>query len=280
MRGAARSPARQSPVSPAPVAVKAAIPAKPGGGIIAAFKGFFSRNNGQQKTPPSLGKVEEAIGYAFADKSLLGTALKHRSYVYSHDGTGIDSNERLEFLGDAVVDLVVTHALYRRFPEKREGELTQAKSLIVSKTVLTEKAHAIELGSHILLSQEEEFAGGRRRTSIVSDAYEALVGAIYLDGGLKAADAFLQRSLLNDMEKVLANDDYLNFKSMLLEHIQSQKKGQPEYCLHAEEGPDHQKTFVVEVKVHGRTLARGEGRSKKQAEQRAAKEALRSLKGL
>lgn len=276
----ARGPGRQSPLRPAPVAVTRTIPAKPRGGIIASIKGLFTRDNGQRKEAPSFGKVEEAIGYAFADKRLLDTALKHRSYVYSHDGTGIDSNERLEFLGDAVVDLVVTHALYRRFPERREGELTQAKSLIVSKTVLTEKAHALGLGSHILLSQEEESAGGRRRTSIVSDAFEALVGAIYLDGGLVAADAFLKRSLLDDLEKLLANDDYLNFKSMLLEHIQSQRKGQPEYCLHAEEGPDHLKTFIVEVKVHGRTLARGEGRSKKQAEQRAAKEALRSLKGL
>lgn len=222
-------------------------------------------------------RLERAIGYTFSDRSFLITALKHRSYVYAHDGTGIDSNERLEFLGDAVLDLIVTDALYRRFPQKREGELTQIKSLVVSKPILAKKASEIDMGSHILLSHEEEASGGRHRMSIVSDAYEALIGAIYLDGGLRPVEAFLNRSLIKDIDNLLANDDYLNFKSILLEHVQGGRKGQPHYTLHAEEGPDHRKTFIVEVAVNGRILGRGKGQSKKQAQQRAAKEALKAL---
>jgi ribonuclease-3 len=245
--------------------------------IIKILQKIFSSRQIGEGVSDRLLQLERAIGYTFSDRTLLHDALKHRSYVYSRNGTGIDSNERLEFLGDAVLNLIVTYALYNRFPQKREGELTQIKSLIVSKTVLAQKAAEIDLGAYLLLSQEEEASGGRYRTSIVSDAYEALIGAIYLDGGLHPVEGFLHRFLIRDIDTLLRNADYLNFKSILLEYVQGEGKGQPEYTLHAEDGPDHQKTFIVEVKVHGRILGRGEGRSKKQAQQRAAREALRAL---
>lgn len=221
--------------------------------------------------------LQRRIGYRFKNHRLLLTALKHRSYVYAQNEGGMASNERLEFLGDAVLDIVVTEHLYRRFRRKREGALTQIKSLIVSKTVLAEKARDMGLGEFLLLSREEETAGGRRRTSIVGDAYEAITGAIYLDGGLDVAREFLRRHLLNDLDDVLANGEYLNFKSALLEYAQSECGGQPQYILDLEEGPDHRKVFTMEVSIAGRNLGRGTGKSKKQAQQRAAREALRRL---
>lgn len=224
-----------------------------------------------------LRELQEALDYQFEDVNLLLESLKHRSYVYSRDESGTESNERLEFLGDAVLDLVVTEYLYRKFREKREGDLTQIKSLIVSKMILARKARELGLGRYLLLSKEEELSGGRDRTSIIGDTYEALLGAIYLDGSLKAVRRFLDKQILRDIDKLASNEDYLNFKSALLEHVQSEGKGQPEYMVDAEEGPDHKKMFTVEVAIQGESMGRGTGRSKKQAEQRAAREALKRM---
>ncbi|MSS70655.1 MAG: ribonuclease III [Candidatus Latescibacteria bacterium] len=230
-----------------------------------------------QKIEQNLETLEAIIGHHFADRSLLAQALKHRSYVYAADGHGIESNERLEFLGDAVLDLVVTEYLFRSFKSKREGELTQVKSLIVSKTVLAQKGREMGLGRYMLLSREEEQAGGRDRTSIIGDAYESVLGAIYLDGGLDPSRVFVTRHLLCDVEEISANGDYLNFKSVLLEHVQREGRGHPRYYVNSEEGPDHEKIFTVEVAVGGEIRGQGQGRSKKEAQQMAAKEALRRL---
>jgi ribonuclease-3 len=242
---------------------------------------FWNRIRGVRPEPeatePNLGDLEAIIGYRFADRSLLAQALKHRSYVYALDGRGIESNERLEFLGDAVLDLVVTEYLYRSFKSKREGEMTQVKSLIVSKTILAQKGREMSLGRYMMLSREEEQSGGRNRTSIIGDAYEAVLGAIYLDGGLKPARAFVTQHLLCDVEEISANGAYLNFKSVLLEHVQSEGRGHPRYFVNSEEGPDHEKVFTVEVAIGGEVMGQGKGRSKKEAQQMAAKEALRRL---
>jgi len=232
---------------------------------------------GRLREMPDLEGLERQLGHQFSNRRLLVMALKHRSYVYAHNEGGVASNERLEFLGDAVLDIVVTEHLYRRFRKKREGALTQVKSLIVSKTVLAEKAREMGLGEFLLLSREEEMAGGRARTSIIGDAYEAIVGAIYLDGGLPATQRFLRTHLLNNLDELLTNGEYLNFKSVLLEYAQSEGMGQPEYMLNLEEGPDHRKIFTIDVSVGGENLGRGTGRSKKQAQQRAAREALNRL---
>jgi len=217
------------------------------------------------------------LGYSFSNRSLLTQALKHRSYVYAVDEGSIASNERLEFLGDAVLDLVVTENLYRRFVDKREGDLTQVKSLLVSKVVLAQRGRELGLGDHLLLSKEEEGAGGRDRTSIVGDAFEAVLGAIYLDGGLSAAERFVQASLMRDVDEIISDGNYLNFKSVLLEHTQSEGQGHPRYLVSSEEGPDHRKEFTVEVVIGGERTGLGRGRSKKEAQQMAAKEALTKL---
>jgi ribonuclease-3 len=225
----------------------------------------------------SVEALQDRLGYTFSDRSLLIQALKHRSYVYSVDEGSITSNERLEFLGDAVLDLIVTECLYRRFQEKREGDLTQVKSLLVSKVVLAQRGREIGLGDHLLLSKEEDGAGGRDRTSIIGDAFEAVLGAIYLDGGLKAAERFVQSILMGDVDTIISNGNYLNYKSVLLEHTQSEGQGHPRYLVDSEQGPDHRKEFTVEVVVGGERMGQGRGRSKKEAQQMAAKEALKKL---
>ena len=227
--------------------------------------------------PTAVAQLSETLGYDFADAALLKQALKHRSYVYSVDQTSIDSNERLEFLGDAVLDLLVTEHLYEEFKGKREGELTQIKSLLVSKAVLAQKGRELGLGHYLFLSKEEDLSGGRDRTSMIGDAFEAVLGAIYLDGGLRAAEAFVRTHLLAHVDEIVANGNYLNFKSALLEHAQSEGHGHPRYLVSAEEGPDHHKVFTVEVLIGGARTGLGKGRSKKEAQQMAAKEALRKL---
>lgn len=208
---------------------------------------------------------------------LLDLALRHRSHVYANEEEGITSNERLEFLGDAVLDLIVTEDLFKRHPGKREGELTQIKSLLVSKAVLAKKSRDIGIGDSMYLSREEDLAGGRGRTSILGDAFEAILGAIYLDGGLEAARDFTNTHLLANQEEITSDGSYLNFKSALLEHTQSEGRGHPRYLVHAEDGPDHRKTFTVEVLVAGDRVGLGQGRSKKEAQQMAAREALEKL---
>ena len=224
-----------------------------------------------------LDELQDRLGYTFSDPARLVHALKHRSYVYTMDQEGIASNERLEFLGDAVLDLVVTEYLYERFEEKREGDLTQIKSLLVSKPVLAQKGREMGLGKFLFLSKEEDLAGGRDRTSIVGDAVEALLGSIYLDGGLGAARCFLKNVLLENVGEIVTNGAYMNFKSALLEHTQSEGRGHPRYLVNSEEGPDHQKVFTVEVRVGSQAVGTADGRSKKEAEQKAASRALKAL---
>ena len=220
--------------------------------------------------------VCRTVSYRFRDEGLLRLALTHRSYAQNETGQGI-SNERLEFLGDAVLGLVVTEELYRRFPKKSEGELTKMKSLVVSRQVLAEQASKMGLGQHLLLGMGEERSGGRHRKSILSDAYEALVGAVYLDGGLDAVRRFICNHLLRDMHRFLNSESHRNYKSHLLEYVQGKGWTGPEYRVLKEAGPDHEKKFTVEVRVRGETLGRGEGASKKKAEQEAARRAMETL---
>ena len=227
-----------------------------------------------------LGDLEARIGYRFQNPSLLVKALKHRSYVYARQESGIESNERLEFLGDAVLDLLVAEYLFGDFSDKREGDLTQMKSLVVSRQVLSKKAIQIGLGRFILLSTEERSAGGDKQPSILCDAFEALLGALYLDGGIEGCRRFVKTHVLDDFYDLIQRDDFVNFKSRLLEHTQSEGNGHPRYLVHAEDGPDHDKLFSVEVSVAGERIGRGKGRSKKEAQQMAAKDALQNLGNL
>ena len=224
-----------------------------------------------------LGELEQRLGYRFRDRELLLTALKHRSWVYALQGSGVESNERLEYLGDAVLDLLVAEELFRRHEDSREGYLTEAKSLVVSRPVLARKARGLELGRFLLLSREERKVGGADQDSILSDAFEAVIGAMYLDGGLEAPRRFVGREVMGDFEELLQREDSINFKSRLLEHTQSLGSGYPKYQVQEEKGPDHDKVFSVAVSVTGEELGSGSGRSKKEAQQMAARDALLKL---
>lgn len=242
------------------------------------LRSLFTRNHeALRKEEAGLTQFEALLGYSFIDRGLLVQALKHRSYLPLANEERVSSNERLELLGDAVLGLLVTEHLYRRYPEKEEGDLTPMKSLLVSRKILAAAARQIGLGGFVLLSQSEERSGGRHRSSILADVFEAVTGAIYLDGGLASARAFVQRHLLSRLDEIVRQEQYRNFKSLLLEYAQGRSLGAPVYIVTAEEGPDHQKVFTVEVRIQDKTVGKGSGNSKKKAEQEAAKAALERL---
>ncbi len=224
--------------------------------------------------------LERLLGYTFRRPELLITALKHRSYLDNAGEERTASNERLEFLGDAVLDLVVSDYFYGLRPDDDEGVLTNIKSAIVSGTTLAAQARKMQLGRFLLLSDNEASNGGRERVSILEDTFEALVGALYLDGGLKPARKFVQKFLLADVGKILEQSHLKSYKSMLLEYAQGRGMEPPVYNVLQESGPDHNKTYLVEVRLSGEVLGTGQGRSKKQAEQRAAQMGMERVREL
>ena len=220
--------------------------------------------------------VENAIGHVFAEPELLIRALSHRSWINAQGGDPIDSNERLEFLGDAVLDLVITDYLYLTRSDEDEGKLSKIKSLVVSAKVLAEVARPLGIGNHILLSRSEEKAGGGERESILADAWESLIGAIYLDAGYGAAEDFLHRTLVPRLSEFMEDAALANYKSALLEHAQSKGIGPPRYEVEKTSGPEHGKKYHIRVVIQGEVWGRGSGLSKKDAEQAAARKALDS----
>ena len=248
---------------------------------------FFKKQRGSTPTeiPGILSSEEEKIirrfreqfQLTFRNQFLLITAFKHRSYLNITNEQREASNERLEFLGDAVLDLVVTQFLYEKFPKRTEGQLSKIKSILVSKPVLADIAANMSLGDLILINKGEEKTGGRKRHSILSDTFEAIIGAIYLDMGITQAADFIRSSLLSKFKSIIQRELYTNYKSLLLEHIQSRYTDLPEYRVIQEMGPDHDKSFLVVVKIRGKEIGRGQGKSKKVAEQEAAREALKRI---
>ena len=230
-----------------------------------------------KETLAKLQELERKIGYRFKDLTHLCCALKHRSCLADLSQERIQANERMEFLGDAVLDLISSEYFYHSFPEKVEGELTKVKSVMVSGSVLVKEAKRLNLGKYIFLSENEERTGGRSRRSILEDAYEALLGALYLDGGYKTVRRFVEEGLLSNWEEIIRRPEFINYKSLLLEYAQHRALPNPTYILRRESGPDHAKNFMVEVFLDGRELGRGEGRSKKIAEQMAACQAVEKL---
>lgn len=222
----------------------------------------------------NLAALEAKLGHVFRDRELLRNALLHRSHIHVTGQDREQSNERLEFLGDAVLGLVVNDYLYARFPQKSEGDLTKMKSLLVCGARLSEVAVACDLGIHIRMSRSEAATGGRRRSSILADTTEALIGAVYLDSGLAAARGVVERLVLKGAKKVLERRSLRNYKSRLQELIQARHKSPPRYKVLSVEGPDHDRLFRVAVTFEGKVLGTGEGRNKKAAEQHAAQEAL------
>ena len=207
------------------------------------------------------------IGYTFRNQYYLKLALTHSSYSNEHKSHKKDNNERLEYLGDAVLELSVSDFLYHAYPDKNEGELTKLRSSLVCERTLSGCAREISLGAALRLSKGEHLTGGRERDSILSDAFEALIGAIYLDGGIEEARAFIKRFLLTDVEdKAL----FYDAKTILQEIVQAETKERLSYHLIKEEGPDHCKEFTVETWIGDKAVAVGTGKTKKAAEQMAA----------
>ncbi len=227
--------------------------------------------------PIKLKKLEETVGYQFKDKNLLLLALTHSSYANEHKRKSKTNNERLEFLGDAVLELVISDYLFREYTGKDEGKLTKLRSSLVCEYTLAICARDISLGEYLLLSKGEEITGGRERDSILSDAFEALIGAIYLDGGLEKASCFIHKNLLKDVEdKTL----FYDAKTILQEIVQSDNSGKLSYHLVGESGPDHNKEFTVEARIGDETYAIGRGKTKKGAEQIAAYQTILKLKSM
>lgn len=224
-----------------------------------------------------LDQAENRLGYRFHDRSHLQKALVHRSHIHVTGSSRRDANERLEFLGDAVLGLVVNEYLYARFPAREEGDLTRMKSLLVCGSRLSEVALRLDLGGLILMSRSEAATGGRQRSSILADTMEAIIGAVYLDGGLEAARGVIDRWLLENAASVLARRSLGNYKSRLQELIQARYKLPPRYRVLKTVGPDHDRIFTVEAVFNGRVLGAGEGHNKKTAEQEAARRALEYL---
>jgi len=219
---------------------------------------------------------QDHIRIDFVNALILRRALTHRSYLGGEEAHGPDSNERLEFLGDAVLELIVIEYLYERFPRTREGDLTKKKSLLVSRSVLFHAAEGLGLGRYVFLSHAERDSGGGERSSILADAFEAVLGAVYVDQGLPAARRFVHRWLLRHSDRILRESENQNYKSILQESIQARLRVHPRYRVISEAGPDHEKRFTVSVSVRGETLGLGSGHNKKEAEQQAARNAIES----
>lgn len=222
-----------------------------------------------------LAAFEEKIGYSFKNKNLLHEALSHSSYA-NECKKGRSSNERLEFLGDSVLSIVISEHLFNHFKHLPEGDLTKIRASLVCEKALFEFSKQISLGEFILLGKGEENTGGRNRPSIVSDAFEAVIAAVFLDGGMEAAREYVLGFIPNDLDKNSAKK-LQDYKTILQEIIQRNPEEKVEYVLRSQSGPDHDRHFVVEVCLNTNVIGHGEGHSKKQAEQQAAKEALRLM---
>ncbi|WP_069997577.1 ribonuclease III [Cellulosilyticum sp. I15G10I2] len=226
-----------------------------------------------------LESMQDKINYHFKKSDVLKQSLTHSSYANEHRNHSLKDNERLEFLGDAILDLIISEYLFSKHPEMPEGDLSKIRASIVCEASLAKIARFIELGKYILLGKGEEMTGGRERASILADAFEALTGAIFLDGGFEEAKLFLGRTLISQVEQVTSIEDlYTDYKTLLQENIQKESNKLIIYEVVGEEGPDHDKNFYVEVYHDTICLGKGIGKSKKEAEQDSAKKALNNLK--
>jgi ribonuclease III len=225
----------------------------------------------------SLEEFQKKIDYFFKNREFLKKSLIHRSYGNEHWEYKKVNNERLELLGDAVLDLIVTEHLYKNFPESTEGELAKLKSMIVSEPVLADISTELGIGRFLMLSKGEELTGGRVRESILGDAFEALLGAIYLDNGFKDVKDFAMKYLKERIEHIEENENLIDYKTILQEYSQRDFKKIPQYDVLEEIGPDHNKSFKVGVKIKNDIIGEGTGKNKKAAEQLAAKNACKKI---
>jgi ribonuclease-3 len=224
-----------------------------------------------------LSEFEQKVGYSFRSRALLDRALTHRSFANERVDEGCQHNESLEFLGDAVLGFVVSAWLLEHFPEQSEGKLSKMKAYLVSEPILVELAETLDLGRYILINRGEEKTGGRRKHALLADAYEAIIAVLYIDGGIQVAQAFLRRELASRI-KALEPDSLIgsDYKSALQELLQANGVGVPEYALVEALGPDHRRTFRVNLRIAGWVVGNGEGSTIKLAQQEAARAALSS----
>lgn len=243
--------------------------------LLRFLRGLFTKS--YRSSEPRLGELEKKLDYRFRNPELLDRALTHRSYIHAPENQDLRANERLEFLGDSVLGMVTSRFLFEHFPNKSEGDLTKLKSTLVSEANLSRIARSITLGSFLNLSEDEERSGGRDRSSIISDAYEAVIGAVFLDGGLAPAEKVIRNQIMNRYVEITTDHTLHNYKGELLEYMQALGMGLPRYDVMEEAGPDHQKRFTIAVSVKGRRVGQGRGKTKKEAEQKAARMALENV---
>ena len=233
------------------------------------FKLWFRQKSGDG--------LEAKLGYRFRDPELLAHALVHRSFLMGKDLPYVNNNERLEFLGDSVLNMLTTEFLYRTYPDDSEGDLSKRKSAIVSGHACAQSSKEWNLSDYVKLGKAEAKMGGRGKESILADAYEAVLGAVYLDGGLEEVRAILNKFHFPRAKEIIVAEDFVNHKSALLEYLQGKLHTVPEYVLVEESGPEHQKLFTTEVHVNGKVYGRGQGGNKKKAEQEASRVTLEML---
>lgn len=222
-----------------------------------------------------LDKMQQILHYHYHNSMLLEEALTHSSYANEHRSHEVKDNERLEFLGDAILDLIISDYLFKKYPEMPEGDLSKIRASIVCEGSLAKMAAKMQLGQYIMLGKGEELTGGRDRASISADAFEAITGSLFLDGGFDQAKKFIHETLVNEVEQTESIEKlYTDYKTLLQECVQKVSMNPIHYEVVGEEGPDHDKHFYVEVFHEGRSLGKGIGKSKKEAEQDAARKAL------
>jgi len=232
-----------------------------------------------QTAPDPLALLAGRTGFGFPDRALALAALTHKSYVNEHREEGLSDNERLEFLGDAVLDLAVSQLLMDRFPQAREGELSKIRAALVDEPALAQQGRALGLGALLRLGRGEVLTGGREKASLLADALEALVAVMYLGGGMEPVLHFLSGTLAEAFQSASAGTLDRDYKTQIQEAAQSRLRAAPRYRVVAQTGPDHEKVFEVELELRGEIMGRGSGRSKKDAEQVAARQALERLVG-
>ncbi len=218
--------------------------------------------------------LEKKLGLKFKNKDLLMQAFTHRSYLNENPDFKLDHNERLEFLGDAVMELIVTEDLYKQYPEKPEGDLTNWRAALVNAKMLTSVAEQLGFNDFLLLSKGEAKEGGKARAYILANTFEALIGALYLDSGYEPAEKFIKKYLISKLPEIIKDKLYKDAKSQFQEEAQEKEGITPDYKVIKESGPDHQKKFIVGVYIGKELVAEGEGSSKQEAEEEAAKLAL------
>lgn len=221
--------------------------------------------------------LQKKISYHFKNIEILREALTHKSYVNENPELNLKDNERLEFLGDAVLDLAISASLIMNFPDSQEGELSRFKSMVVSETSLAKIAARLDLGRFLFLGKGEEQTGGREKESLLANALEAIIAAVYLDGGLEPADEFIRMTFSDEISVIAKEGISFDYKTDLQEYCQAQGLPLPVYRVSRETGPDHKKIFEIELLIQDEVFGIGIGRSKKDAEQKAAKEALKHL---